>query len=226
MINVTHLHVLYNKVMNPIQQKVHDFFETYKIAALKKGHVLARPGTDPDGVWYLVTGQIRQYDIAPNGDEIVLNTFKPGAFLPMSWAINKTPNRYFFDATIESAIKKAPADEVVAFLHKNPDVLFDLLSRVYRGTDGLLGRMSFLMQNSARNRIIYELIISIERFGTKQNNRCALGMNETDLASRVGLTRETTNREMRKLKQEGVVQVAPDGIQVTDVTGLKAKLEL
>jgi CRP/FNR family transcriptional regulator, cyclic AMP receptor protein len=208
-----------------ITKKVAGFFDVYPARHYAKKHTLALADTEPDGVWYLESGEVRQYDITPSGDHIVLNVFKPRAFFPMSWAINKTPNQYFFDTLTDVVIRTAPAEEVVQFVQSNPDVLFDLLARVYRGTDGLLGRMARLMQNSGRNRILFELVLACQR--TKQiEGPYALHIHETDLASRVGLARETVNREMRNLKAQGLIEVTSDGIVIPDLTKLKAATEL
>lgn len=203
-----------------VSTKVKDFFSQFPARHFTKGHILALADVEPEGVWHLESGQVRQYGIAPNGDHIVVNIYNPPAFFPMSWAINKTPNQYFFDAVTDITVRTAPAEAAVKFLQDNPDVAFDLLSRVYRGTDGLLGRMSRLMQNSGRNRILYELVVACQR--TKQpGGPYALHLHETDLASRVGLARETVNREMRALKAEGLIKVGADGITIPDLGALK-----
>lgn len=207
-----------------IAQKITTFFGQYRQHTYEKGHVLARPGTDPDAVWHLVSGQVRQYDIAPNGDEVVVNVFKPPAFFPMSWAINHTSNEFFFETSEPTVLHKAPAADVVQFLHDNPDVTFNLLARVYKGTDGLLGRMAYLMQNSARNRVIYELMVSAKRFGAPRGAKIEIPLHETELAARVGLTRETTNREIHKLKDDGLVEVSQSGIIIKDLGALTQTL--
>lgn len=206
-----------------IAQKVANFFAQYPLQYFEKGHILARSGQEPSGILYLVGGHVRQYDIAPSGDEVVVNIFKPPAFFPMSWAINHTPNTYFYEAFTKIVVRKAPAQEVVRFLRDNPDVTINLLARVYKGTDGLLARMVHLMQNSARARILFELILSCERYGKLVGSKYSISLHETELAARVGLTRETVNREMRKLKKEGLVDVSPQGIIVTKLSALKAE---
>lgn len=213
--------------MDPdVAKKVEAFFATYPLGYINKGKVLIKAGHDPDGVYYLVGGQVRQYDISSRGDELVVNMFKPPAFFPMSWAINKTPNKYFFEAYTRVVVRRAPAQDVVDFLHTNPDVTFDLLARVYRGADGLLGRVAYLMDNSALNRLLYELIISCERFGKpQQDGSTTIAISETELASRIGLTRETVNRDMRALKADGLVVVSQAGITVPSVQKLRDKLE-
>lgn len=210
-----------------IANKVNDFFTKYKLQYLKKGHVLIQGGKDPDGVYYIVGGQIRQYDISPSGDELVINMFKPPAFIPMSWAINRTPNTYFYEAFTNIVVRKAPADDVVQFLRDNPDVTFDLLARVYKGLDGVLARMDRIMQNSARTRLLFELAISAVRFGKpSEDGSYMLALHETELAARAGLTRETVNREIKKLKSEGAVDVTSHGIRVLKLDSIKEEIAL
>jgi len=114
-----------------------------------------------------LSGKVTQYDISYRGDEIVINIFKAPAFFPMAWAINKTENKYFFKVEDKSIIRVAPPEEVVFFLKQNPEVMFNLLSRVYRGIEGILARTVHLMAGSARSRLMYELLIECRRFGQK-----------------------------------------------------------
>jgi CRP-like cAMP-binding protein len=206
-----------------IREKVELFFAPYKQRSYSKGQVLVHAGDNPPGVMYLTKGQIRQYDISENGNEVVVNVFKPYAFFPMSWAINKTPNQYFFDADTDVTFRLAPADDVVKFLQENPDVTFDLLSRVYSGTDGLLRRTAHLMGGSATHRVIYELLIEARRFGKEQpDGSHELTITERELANRAGLSRETVSRELRALSDQ--VTIHRQSILVKDISTLEEKL--
>jgi len=138
-----------------VANKIERFFSNYPLKHYRKGELLILADEDPKHIFHLTTGQVREYDISEKGDEIVVNVFKPPAFFPMSWAINKTPNRYFFEAAADVTARLAPPDEALAFLKTNPDVMFDLLSRLYIGSNGLLRRMAHLMGGSARSRLIF-----------------------------------------------------------------------
>lgn len=143
----------------------------------------------------------------------------------MSLAINKVSNPYIYEAETDIEIRQAPANEVVAFIKSNPDVLFDLLARVYRGVDGLLGRMSHLMASSAKSRLIYELILEGRRFGTIQaDGSCVLNINEKDLGARAGLSRETVSREMNKLKADELIDIRNKAIHIKKLEALEKKL--
>lgn len=210
-----------------VNKEIEAFFASYRLQTVEKGKLLIRGGTDPDGIYFLAEGEVRQFDIASNGDEIVVNVFKSPAFFPMSWAINGTPNRYFYGAYTNLQVRKAPAKAVVDFLRDNPDAVFDLLARVYRGVDGLLNRMVFLMQNSARNRVLFELWLSSQRFGKRTaGSGYRVEITESELATRSGLTRETVSREMRVIKQQGLVKMMAGGIVVEDLDAIGRELQL
>jgi CRP-like cAMP-binding protein len=205
-----------------VAQKIELFFSEYPGRHYRKGQVLIHAQDEPAHVFRLLSGRVKQYDISYRGDEVVLNVFKPPAFFPMSYAMNKTPNLYFYEAETDVQLQQAPVEAAVAFLKTNPDVVYDLLSRVYRGADGLLGRLAHLMAGSARSRILYELLIECRRFGTPREDGATVVLTESDLGGRAGLARETVSREMRKLKSEGLIVVSKGEIWVKDITGLAA----
>lgn len=198
-----------------IRQKIEAFFAKYPTKTFEAGQILLHPDEEPDGVMLIESGQIIQYDISPKGHEVVVNAFKPPAFFPMSWAVNGTPNHYFWETTLPTVVRRAPAQDAVQFLKDNPDVTFDLLARVYRGTDGLLRRTAHLMGGDAKSRLLFELLNATYRFGqSKSNGGTFVAMSEGDIAKRSGLTRETVNRIMRKLKDNGLVEVEKGGITI------------
>lgn len=208
-----------------IQQKIEDFFAQYRSRRYPKGQMLILSGDDTDYIYHLIEGRVKEYDVSYRGDEVILNIFKPPAFFPMSLAINKTRNPYIYEAETDVEIRQAPADEVLKFLKTNPDVMYDLLSRVYRGVDGLLSRMAFLMAGSARSRLIHELILECRRFGEPQTDGSVLlKINEKDLGARAGLSRETVNREAGKLKKEGLITIHRNDIRIKDVVSLEVML--
>jgi len=200
---------------NSPTQKVTEFFAAYPLRTFDKRQLMVRAGDSLPGVFYIVEGRVSQYDITPAGNEVVVNVFKPGAFFPMSWAINDTPNQYFFEAATDVTARVAPAADAVQFLKDNPDVTFDLLSRVYRGVDGVLRRMAHLMGRDAKTRVLFELLNAAYRFGEPcADGSVFVSLKEGDLARHSGLARETVNRSMQTLKATGLLTVTHDGITI------------
>lgn len=205
-----------------VRSQIEDFFSGFPRRTAAKGQILIHAHDDPEAVYHLLEGRVKQYDISYRGDEVVLNTFKPPAFFPMSNAINRVPNPYFFQAETDLVYHLAPIPDTLAFLKSHPNVVYDLLSRVYSGTDGLLGRLTHLMAGSARSRVLYELLIECRRFGARRGRGVVLSLNESDIAAHAGLARETVSRELKELKGQGVVSVIKQELFVNDLEKLSA----
>jgi len=212
-------------VQPSIRDKVYEQFSQYPKRVYPKGQILVFADESPEHIFYLVKGSVRKYDVSYRGDEVVVNVFKENSFFPMSWAINQSANKFFYKTETETELHIVPAEDALQFLKDNPDVMLDLLTRLYRGMDGLLGRMVHLMSGTAKSRLIYELIIECRRSGQKpKDGSYKLTTTESDLAARSGLSRETVSREIAKLKNQGWVEVTSGGIVVKDITPLEAAL--
>lgn len=208
-----------------LQQKIAAFFQQFPRREFEKGKILIHPEEEISDVYYIVEGQVVQYDISPSGNEVVVNAFKPPAFFPMSQAINGTPNHYFFEATTNVVAHQVPAKKAALFVRQNPDVMFNLLQRVYRGTDGILRRMAHLMGGSARSRLLFELLNAAQRFGRPvAGAQINIALTEYDIAKRSGLSRETVSRTISELKESGIVQIQGRAIVIRDIKRLESAL--
>ena len=208
-----------------VKATVAAFFEHYPLHGYKKRELFLHAEEPINAVFYIVDGRVNQYDIAPNGNEVVVNIFKPGAFFPISSAINDTANHYFFEAGTQLQMRVAPKAEVVHFLRDNPEVVFDLLARVYRGMDGVLRRMAHLLGGDAQSRLVFELLNAALRFGEQQPDGTMLfHLTEGDLAKYAGLARETVSRLLQELKTAGLVETGHGRVSIKSMQGLEARL--
>jgi len=209
-----------------ILDKLKLHFDKYELKSYAPGSMITLANQEPEGISFLEKGVVEQYDITPGGNKLVVNIFKPSAFFPMSWAINKTPNAYFFGALTKVELRQANTEDTLIFLRANPDVLYDLLSRVYKGTDAILRRLVLAASDIAASRLIFELLVEAYRFGTDiEENIKLVNVKQSTLAGRSGLARETVSREIRKLEQENLISQTAKGL-VIDVKSLERKLDL
>jgi len=210
---------------NKVAKKLEDFFTSYKYQVYKKGQILIRADDEPQGVFYLKSGVVRQYSISKDGVEQTLNLYKPISFFPLMWAINNTPNTYYFEAITEVDVYKAPRDQVVAFLKKEPDIMYDLISRLYKGMHGLLSRIEYLQSGDAYTKVIYALLNASYRFGEqKKDERIELSITHREISALTGLTKETISRECTKLETKNLIENSNHCVIIGDIKKLEGEL--
>lgn len=206
-------------------KKIEEFFAKYRLRYFDRGQILMRAGDEPPGIFYLIGGQVRQYDITEKGEEVVVDVLKPPAFFPMTWAINKTPNQYFFETFERTELRTAPVSDVIAFLKANQDVVYHLLSSLYSDMDGTQRRMAHMMGGSGHSRVLFELVLECKRFGKAQiDGSCVLSMHEDELARRAGLSRETISHELIKLENMKIIDVTHREIIIKNMKQLEETL--
>lgn len=209
-----------------VADKIHDHFSQFPHRIYPKGQIIIFANENPEHIFYLTKGKVRKYDVSYRGDELIVNVFKPGSFFPMSWTLTHNENKFFYKTEEESEFYLVPADKALEFLETNPDVMLDLLNRLYRGMEGVLGRLVHLMAGSAKNRLAYELLVECRRFGEKDTQGAyTIKISETDLAARSGLTRETVSREVQKLKDKKLLSMDNKALVLTNLSALEAELD-
>lgn len=226
MISITQV---YNRTMDQnVIQKLETFFSAYPEQEGQKGTILITAQMQPTSAFYIVEGIIRRYWITEKGEEITLNLYKPHTFLPMSWVISDVPNAHFYEAMTDVKLRKAPKEAVLAFLHAEPEVVFDLLRRVYIGMEGLWIHMESLTAGNSYTKLCVSLVTLGKRFGKKDGDEVVVDMKmtESELANYAGMSRETASRELHKLKQEHLVDFDKGQITIHDLQKLEETLHL
>jgi len=221
--------LLYTTVMDiNIQSKLDKFFSTYKRQMYRPNEILIRAEVEPKSVFYLTEGIVRMYAVSAQGEEVVINIYRPVSFFPMNWVLNDSISHYYFEATTPVTTLKAPKDKFLKFLKSEPEVLFDLVKRIYKGLEGYFLRMEYLMSGSAKSRLITEILISAKRFGKNDGRKVvvSLKMTEKDLAAQTGITRETVSREIHKLREKGLINFEKNTLTVIDILSLEDELSL
>jgi CRP-like cAMP-binding protein len=207
-----------------VSAKIEKFFSSYPLQEFKKGDILIRAYDSPKGIFYLIDGTVKMYSISKNGDEFVLTIFKPVSFFPMSHAVNEGENLYFYETVKSVKARIAPMAKVTEFVKTNPDVLFDLLQRVYKGMDGMLLKMVYATTEDANSRLIAELLTKAKRFGKEKDGVYELDISERDLATEVGLARETVSREIKELKIKNLITIKNKKLIITDMNRLEKEI--
>lgn len=200
-----------------------DFFEKTPVIHYKKGATILHGADEPRGVYFLKKGYVRLYSISPEGEELTLVIFKPQDFFPMIWAINGSKNLDHFEAMTPVEVYRVPRAEFMKFVKENPDIFYELVSRILVRMGGLYQRMQHLAFGNAYSKVASILYICAERFGSPRANDVIIQIPLThkDIANLVGMTRETVSIEMKKLSHKKLISYKGKIITVRDLASLR-----
>lgn len=206
-------------------QEFEDFYKKFKTRYYKKGEMLIRADDDPQGIFCLTKGYVRQYTISKTGFELTLHILRPVTYFPMG-AVNGTPNIYYFEALTPVEVGRAPKDEVVDFIKDKPTIIFELLSELIERYAETLTRMEHLVFSDAYRRVISVLLYIAKHFGKEQGTAVIVGhrFTQQDIATLVGVARETASLEMSKLEKKGLVKYVDHSMLFESIENLNSEL--
>lgn len=209
-----------------LTEKIDRFFDHYRSVTYKAGEIIIRPNGQITNIYYIKSGNIRQYINSPDGERLTLQLFKPHAFIPLVLFLNEAHNNYTYQAVVPTEVKIAPVKDVVAFLKENPEVLFDLTTRLSQAIAGLLKKFELIAFDTAYTRILSLIIHLGIKFGKERGEECkiAIPLSHYDIASLLGMRRETISRQFAQLQKRGIVRYEDEHIVLINL--LEAKREL
>lgn len=205
-----------------IQKLLISFFNKFELKSFSKGDKIIEPKKD-QRVFFLILGTVKMFSLSKEQAELTLNIYKPYALFPLSLILNKKRNKYTYQALTEVQGYFAPKKDFERFVRTNPDVLFDLLKRIYLGLDGFFIRLEALLSGDAKLRILTHLIIYARRFGTNSQNIITFDWHMThhELASQTGLARESVTKQIKKLQDKGLISYSGKKLVIEDLLKLE-----
>lgn len=204
------------------------FFTKFKQNKYKPEEKILTPGDTPAGVYYLKTGFVRQFTHSSKGIELTLHIFKPGSFFPLTWGVNAEPIQHYFESLTDTEIYIAPKDEAINFIQQNPDILYDLSSRLLYGLSGLINRIEYLALTDAYTRTAAAIVFLAKHFGTNNNDAVLIKEKFThkNIANIASLARETCSREIEKLQNKGLISYQDHYIVINSIKNLENEVKL
>lgn len=203
-----------------------EFYSQFSVRNYKKGEMLIRADDDPLGIFCLKKGYVRQYTISKAGFELTLHILRPISYFPMVWAINGTPNVYYFEALTPIEVGRAPRDQVVNFIKDKPTIIFELMSELLEDYAESLTRIEHLVFSDAYRRVISILLYIAKHFGETQKNGILVRhrFTQQDIATLVGAARETASMEIAKLLKKGLIRYVDHSMVFENLNKLSAEL--
>jgi|GEM_PF-321343 len=203
--------------------RLEEFFQNFKTYKYKKRALILKSHDVTTNVFYIKSGFIRVFRISESGEELTLAILKPRDFFPLSYGIGTTSQSFYLEAITSLELWKAPQELFLGFVKKDPELFYELTERLLTRFYGILARIESMAFSNAYIKVATILLTCAEDLGENDRDRVTLRVPLThkDIATMVGLTRETTSLEMKKLERKGLLKKHRNHLVITSFTSLK-----
>lgn len=210
--------------MYPISTaKIQIFFQTGQLRRYKKRDLVINANDMSSSVFYMKEGYLRVFRISEQGEELTLTILKPGDIFPLTYGFNNLNNFYYIEAITKVELWKSSQEGFLNFVKENTDVLYELTNRIMVRFAGVLSRMEYIVFSNAYIKVAATLLICAKKFGEQQGDEIIVRVPLThhDIATLIGITRETTSLEMKKLEKQGFLGKAGRLFVIKDMKRLE-----
>ena len=207
-------------------QALVSFFRSGTKLTYKKGEFIIRPNETPSGVFYIEEGIVKAFDITKYGEENLLIIRKERELFPLLRGITGKGRGVIYQALSHVVVWRIDNEKYLKFLNENTDAIPPLLDMVLEMYQIHSERIINLEYRSVRERLISFLLTMSVRFGTKTDNGVIVDvpLKHQDIASSINASRETTNRELSRLEQKGLIAYEQSRIVLKDIKTLRTYL--
>lgn len=204
---------------------IQGFFDKFKEISYKKGEIVVRADDSSRGIYFVSQGKVKQYLITEDGNEIIMRLFTRGEIFPKTWGFLNKTNSYYFETLTKAKLRRCSRKEFNLFLHKNTEAMYELLIQTLEEKRKLNLKIKSILAGDSYIRLIAVLLNNIKnkqkKFG--QNN-IIVPFTQYHLAAQTGMSRETVNRQLNKLKRKKVVSYSRNILKINSLKLLQKEL--
>lgn len=188
---------------------LHSFLSTCRIQHFSKGEIILVQDEIPATGYLIKKGVVKTYNLTSQGEEKPISFDIEGEVLPIAWVFSKLKvAQYFYEAFTDCDLYCISREEYISFLKNNPEPLYDMFDYFVGRNLNYQMRINALEQSKASYKVLHTIHFLALRFGKdigENTVKIPLPLTQQDLANYMGLTRETTSVELKKLQVSGVI---------------------
>lgn len=212
---------LLDMLAEPDRQRLFEAGTPRNVAA---GGQVFRQGDPHDGIFIILSGQVRISYSSPAGREITLAYWAPGHFIGGPEIFGGSPHMWSGQAVRPTELLHVRGPVLRRLAEDLPRLALSLLDASVHKGKCFSALIQMLGTRSALQRLAQLLVLMGELNGMARPDGIALSrtMTQEDLARLVGATRQWISSGLERLRESGLVTLTPGRILIRDMERLRA----
>lgn len=192
-----------------MEDLLHELKPIGSFRTISKGGNVLFQGEIPRHVMMLRSGIIRAYTITSTGEERTVSLHGDGDLLPLTWVLGVTSNSlFYYEAVTDSRVFQVTRKDFNSYLDAKPERMKAMLRQTGMIYSSLLLRITGLEQSRAIEKIgftLYYLLLTRGKQAEPGKYKIDIRLSHALFGSLVGLTRESTAKNMKLLRDKEII---------------------
>lgn len=189
------------------------------------GESVFQQGDHHNGIYLILSGQVRIYYAGPSGREITLAYWSPGNFVGGPEIFGGGPHMWSGQAIRPTELLHVKGTALRRVVEGHPRLALALLDMSVHKGKCFSSLIQMLGTRSAAQRLARLLALMADMDGTRRKDGIVIGrsLTQEDLAKMVGATRQWVSATLERFREGGLVDFAPNRILILDLDGLRTQ---
>jgi CRP-like cAMP-binding protein len=186
--------------------------------------VIFREGEPGDSLHVIVSGRVRIVVSSGSGEEATVAVLGVGDCFGELSLLDGLPRSASAVTSIATRTFVVTRDAFVEWLTDRPSAglaIMETLSLRLRRTDQALADMAFLDLNRRLAKQLVQLAEVQDLEGARSNQRIRVQVTQSELASMLGVSRESVNKQVNAFARDGLVSLSRGAVTVEDLGSLR-----
>ncbi len=184
-----------------------------------KGENIFSEGSESAGFFIIMRGRVKVYKLSPEGKEQILHIVGPKELLGAVSAFAGSPYPAHADAMEKTKALFFPRKDFLALVRKEPSVVMNMMANLAMRLQHFTRMIEDLSLKEVPGRLAAYFLYLCERKGC--SDIVDMDISKGQLASLLGTIPETLSRILRRLSEQGVLEVSGRRIRLMNKKALQ-----
>jgi CRP-like cAMP-binding protein len=180
------------------------------------GTTIFAQGDPADALYVVVSGELRVVVASPDGDEATVALIRAGEACGELGLIDGQPRSATVVAAQRSKLLSITRNDFIDWLRPRPDAALALLATL----SARLRRMDETLADFAFLELPQRLAKRLLELASQSEDQSVVRVTQADLASMLGVSRESVNKELNALARTGAIELRRGSIRLTDAAAV------
>ncbi|HLF26213.1 MAG TPA: Crp/Fnr family transcriptional regulator [Anaerolineae bacterium] len=185
-----------------------------------KGEMIFRQGDAGYDLFIILRGKVRIFRMTPSGHETTITIFGVGDIIGELAVVDGQPRSASARTIGPCGLLQITAERFMTRLSTIPELALAVIRVLAAKTRWTAAYAEAIAQYDAAGRLLHVLLTFTDQFGeeVEKGKRyiLALGLNQADLASLIGVRREWINHLLRDWRKRGLLDYSAGKITILD----------
>jgi CRP-like cAMP-binding protein len=193
--------------------------ENRPVRSFRKKDIIFMEGQAPNDLYFIESGKVKTYKVNEDGKELITGIHTEGNFIGYLPLLEETASHETAEALEPTRIMLIPKADFLHLIYTSKDTAHKFIKMLSNNLDEVESRLLNIAYQSVRQRVAGALLrISGPAAKGKEE---LITISRRDIANIVGTATESLNRTLSDFKDEKLIEIHHEGLQILDRAGLE-----